>query len=209
MVAGGIVLPPVDQSNQPLAGGIINRPPYQKMFRTIDFRCFSENASATLRHQQVTGIPKSRVCRDARQGVRSSTLQGDHQLGCRAGLAGRPVHFGQHLADHRDARLNSLGQPHGVLNVHGFKQWALLQPISLQQPVDLVHFTTKPDHQHPPMVRVAGIAPHHPLQGFKTLALTRHSASGSMDKRHNPVNIRVPRHFLGPEGRRDHSRRRS
>ena len=58
------------------------------------------------------------------------------------------------------------------------------------------------------MIGMTRIAPHHPLQGLKPIAVARHAATRAMHEGRDAIDVGVLRHDVRRKVIRDHPRRR-
>ncbi len=166
------------------------------MLGPIDFRGLGEHGRAAMLNQKRRRRAEGGVSRHARIGVRAAALQRQGQLAHWNRLSHRLARLRQHVGNQSQATLDGLTGPASILKRHGLKLGSALEPVGLQQEIDLVHLAAETDHENTREVRMLGKAPEHALEVRVSLARPGHAAARRVGQRDHAVDCRMLGHEL-------------
>ena len=159
----------------------------------VDFRGLGEDRRSTVLYQQGCRRSEGRVGGDPGIGVRAAALQGQGQGARRHGLATGLVGDRKHVTNELDAVFHGLAGATGILQGHRLECRPALEPVGLEQEIDLVDLAAKADHENPGEIRMLGETPQNALQIGITFAGPGHAATGRMRERDHPVDMWIIR----------------
>src|SRR5690606_22104344 len=99
VVAGGVVLPPLDAAYQLVGHLLRDRAAREQVLGAVDLGGLGQDHRAAVRDEDVAGRAERGIGGDARVAVRAAALQADHDVAGRHALSGDLVGPGQHLLD--------------------------------------------------------------------------------------------------------------
>ena len=173
LVAGGVVLPPLDHADELLADVAAGGAAGEQVLGAVDLRRLRQDGRAAVAHELVHRRAQRRVGGDAGIAVGAAALQGEHELGRRHGFALHRVDLVQHALDALDAGLHRLAGAAGLLDRHGAEGVVLLDAVGFLPARDLEALAAQAHHHDAADVRVGGVAPLRALEDLVALALAR------------------------------------
>jgi len=123
-------------------------------------------------------------------------LQGELDVARRDGLAPHLVRGRQHLLHAGDAFAHRLRGAAGLLDRHGVKELARLQPLGAHEAADLVRLAAEAEDEDAGEVRVPRVTGDGAAEHVHPVALARHAAAGSVHQCDDAVDIGI----LGERG---------
>ncbi len=194
-----LVFPPADALDQLLADGAAGCAPRERVFHTVDLRCFGEDAGAAMPRQDIDGRAKGGIGGDRREAVGAAALQSHTEVAGGDGLPPHVVGLRQQRAHGFDAGRYGLAGAAGLLHDESVQVRAGHQCLLLHQALELVALAAQADHQGRREIGMARIAGHGPAQQLHRLPRHLHAAADGVAEGHHAVDIRKLGQPLGRE----------